>query len=285
MRIVCEPRCSAAWRPPSTRLRLAAGVWKPASLRQISYPDDGNDACLEVEDDSYWFAHRNACILEVMRIHPPSGAVYDIGGGNGFVSLALQAAGHDTVLVEPGRGALNAAARGVTRIVHATLEDADFAAGSLDAAGAFDVVEHIEDDHAFLGKIRRLLRPGGRFYCTVPALECLWSDEDIRAGHFRRYSRETLAAVLHASGLRVEFLTPIFSWLTVAVFLHRALPYRAGFHNRRERPAVRKNDHSLPRVLAPAVRRCHEWELDRLARHIPVPFGTSLLCVATHSSD
>lgn len=285
MRVACEPRCSDAWRPPSTCLRLVAGVWKPASVRQVSYPDDGNDACREVEDDSYWFAHRNACILEVMRIHPPNGAVYDIGGGNGFVSLALQVAGHDTVLVEPGRGALHAAARGVARIVHATLEDADFTAGLLDAAGAFDVLEHIEDDHAFLGRIRRLLRPGGRLYCTVPALEYLWSDEDVRAGHFRRYSRSTLAAALRAGGFRVEFLTPIFSWLTLPVFLHRALPYRAGFRDRREGPAVVKSDHSLPRVLATAVRRCHAWELGRLARHVPIPFGTSLLCVATRPSD
>lgn len=281
MRVARESPGSTAWQPPSTRLRLEGGVWQCPSFRTISYPEDGNDACRDVEADSYWFAHRNACILHVMQTHPPGGAVYDVGGGNGFVSLALQSAGHETVLVEPGPGAFNAAARGVARIVHASLEDAEFTAGSLDAVGAFDVVEHVEDHHEFLRVIRRLLRPGGRFYCTVPALEHLWSDEDVVAGHFRRYSPRTLAVALHASGLRIEFLTPIFTWLVVPVFLHRALPYRVGFRKRRDGPAVLKRDHSLPRVLAPAVHRCHIWELDRLAHRIPLPFGTSLLCVAT----
>ncbi|MFM7108743.1 MAG: class I SAM-dependent methyltransferase [Planctomycetaceae bacterium] len=270
------------WHPPSAGLRLVDGFWEPATARPISYPADGNDACHRVEDESYWFAHRNACILEVLRLHPPPGVVYDIGGGNGFVALALERAGHRTVLVEPGPGARNAKARGVARVVHATLEDAGFEDGSLDAAGAFDVVEHVEHDDAFVAVIRRLLRPGGRFYGTVPALRGLWSAADVRAGHFRRYSRASLAALLRRGGLEVEFMSPIFSWLVLPIVLRRTLPSLAGG---RAGPAVLEDDHELPALLAPAVRRCHAWEAGRLARRSALPFGTSLVWVAIRPPD
>lgn len=273
------------WHPPSAGLRLVEGLWEPTTSRPISYPANGNDACRRVEDESYWFAHRNACILEVFRLHPPPGVVYDIGGGNGFVARALERAGHRTVLVEPGPGARNAVARGVARVVHATLEDARFADGSLDAAGAFDVVEHVEHDDVFVAAIRRLLRPGGRFYCTVPALRGLWSADDVRAGHFRRYSRASLAALLRRGGLEVEFMSPIFSWLVLPIFLRRTLPSLAGVRGGRAGPAVLEDDHVLPAVLAPAVRRCHAWEAGRLARRSPLPFGSSLVCVATRPPD
>lgn len=271
---------SQDWHPPSSRLVFKEGVWEPPSSRAISYPDDGNDACCQVEDGSYWFLHRNACIVELLRLYPPGGVMYDIGGGNGFVSLALHREGLPTVLVEPGSGARNAAARGVTRVVHSTLEDADFTEGSLDAAGAFDVIEHLEDDDAFVAAIHRLLRPGGRLYCSVPAINALWSAEDVRAGHFRRYTRQTLSDLMHRNSMEVEFLTPIFAWLIGPVWCLRAVPHLLRFKEGPGREATLKADHSLPKSLAPVVRRCHAWELRRLARGRPLPFGTSLLCVA-----
>lgn len=276
---------AVGWHPPSRHLRLVNGLWEPESSRAISYPADGNDACRQVEDESYWFSHRNACIAELMRLYPPGGVVYDVGGGNGFVSLALQQAGHDTVLVEPGPGARNAIARGVACVVHSTLEDTGFSAASLDAIGAFDVIEHIEHDDEFISTIRRLLRPGGRLYCSVPAIGYLWSAEDERAGHFRRYSKRTLTDLLRRNSMEVEFLTPAFAWLIAPVLCLRALPYRLGFQGGNRGTGAMKADHSLPRPLEPLVRRCHAWELRRLSRRKSLPFGTSLLCVATRSSQ
>ncbi|MBL9180384.1 MAG: class I SAM-dependent methyltransferase [Verrucomicrobiaceae bacterium] len=214
------------WVPPSELLFQCEGIWRPRSVSKVSYPDDGNEACYQVEEDSYWFHHRNACILEALQKFPPTGTLYDIGGGNGFVALGMQKAGFDVVLVEPGSGAMNAAKRGLQRVIWATLDDAGLHDGAVPAAAAFDVVEHIEDDISFVKTIRRTLKPGGRFYCTVPASGFLWSGEDTRAGHFRRYNRATLADVMGAAGFEVEFISSFFSWLTVPVFFLRALPWR-----------------------------------------------------------
>lgn len=271
-----------AWSPPSNALHSHEGIWRAHEISHVSYPDEGNEACFQVEDSSYWFAHRNHCILEVVRQFSPAGTIYDIGGGNGFVALGLQHAGWDVALVEPGQGALNASRRGLNQVVWAALEDTGFKAGTLPAAAAFDVIEHIENDVGFLTTIRSLLLPGGRFYCTVPAMNALWSDEDVHAGHFRRYSPTALSETLSKAGLEVEFITPFFAWLTLPVFLLRALPFRLWGGKAAERGSVAavKSDHRLPAALAAPVSRLHEWELSRLRRHRAIPFGTSLLCAA-----
>jgi SAM-dependent methyltransferase len=270
------------WRPPSTQLECRDGIWSPRAVSAVSYPDEGNEVCFQVEDASYWFAHRNECIMEALRQFPASGMIYDIGGGNGFVALGLQNAGVSVALLEPGSGAVNAKKRGLQNIIHGTLEDAGFAHGSLPAAGAFDVVEHIEDDVGFLSRIRELLQPGGRFYCTVPASQALWSDEDIHAGHFRRYSVRTLEDALRRAGLVVEFVTPFFMWLMPLVFLMRSVPFRIRGNRAAERGGTTavKNDHILPGFMLPMTRRLHAWELSRLRQARAIPSGTSLLAVA-----
>ncbi|MBL9130382.1 MAG: class I SAM-dependent methyltransferase [Verrucomicrobiaceae bacterium] len=272
----------SAWTPPSATLELREGLWQPRSITKVSYPEHGNDVCLQVEDTSYWFAHRNDCILAILERFPPGGTFYDIGGGNGFVALGLQKAGMDVALLEPGSGARNARARGLNNVIWSTLEDAGFRHGTLPAAGAFDVVEHIEDDAAFLAAIRQHLQPGGRFYCTVPAGPALWSDEDIHAGHYRRYTTDTLSAALSQAGFEVEFVTYFFSWLIPLVFTLRTLPFRLRGNRAQQRGAVQavKNDHTLPWPLRAPVSLVHAWELSRLRTGRQVSFGTSLLCVA-----
>jgi len=270
------------WRPPSNRLRLVDGIWTPGAISDVSYPDEGNDLCYLVEDSSYWFSHRNHCIIEVVRQFPPLGPVYDIGGGNGVVAFALQQLGLETILIEPGSGARNAVRRGVKNVIQCTLGDAGLAPGSLSAAGAFDVVEHIDDDVDFVRDVARLLRPGGRFYCTVPALSALWSEEDRSAGHFRRYSAKSLKSVVEQAGMEVEFMTGLFSWLVAPIFVLRALPARFRRSSRpdHDEQAAIQADHSLPAPLATIAAKVHSWELSRLQRRLPVPLGTSLLCVA-----
>src|SRR4051794_24224669 len=165
------------------------GIWYPSSGRDVvSYPADGNEAAYLVEDVSWWFRHRNACIAAaVSKFPPPEGEpIFDIGGGNGFVSVGLNRAGFEVVLVEPGPvGAANAKARGVPVVICATPASAGLPAAAIGAVGLFDVIEHIEDDLAFLYSTRALMKDNGRLYATVPAYRALWSEEDRLVGHFR----------------------------------------------------------------------------------------------------
>jgi len=268
------------WQPPSSTLVWRDGCWRSPDLSAVSYPAEGNAACFQVEDSSYWFQHRRDCILAAVARHPPAGRFFDIGGGNGGMALALQAAGYASALVEPGSGVERARARGLAHVVHATLDDAGFAPNSLPAAGMFDVLEHIEDDRKLLRALHGQMAPGGHFFCTVPAGPGLWSGADVDAGHFRRYTPAMLAATLAETGFAVEFLSPFFTWLIAPVGALRALPWRLRYRPRRTSLDTVAEDHRLPRGSAGFVATVHRWELERLRAGRKLPFGTSLLCVA-----
>jgi SAM-dependent methyltransferase len=271
------------WNPPSDRLEKdAQGIWVSRPMTEVSYPQDGNDACFQVEDHSYWFGHRNQCLVTVVKNHPPAGLIYDLGGGNGFVTAAFESAGCGAVLLEPGAGARNGRKRGVERIIQSTVDEAGLESGSMPAAGAFDVIEHIEEEDSFLSKIHEQLEPGGRFYITVPAYPALWSQEDCSAGHYRRYTARTLRRVLEQNGFQVEFVSYLFSWLIVPVFLFRTLPSR--FRRSRTEGGTAASsvevDHTLPPILRWIVGLVHRVEKSRLTNQQVIPFGTSLVCVA-----
>lgn len=88
------------------------------------------------------------------------------------------------------------------------------------------VLEHVADPVALLARVRGLLAPGGRALLTVPnansihrevgvALGILASvtelgEADVRIGHRRVYTRESLVADVHAAGLAVEHVDGVF---------------------------------------------------------------------------
>ena len=261
------------------------GIWHCGSSADVSYPASGNDACFAVEDQSFWFGHRNACIVEALRQFPPPGAIFDVGGGNGFVARRLQDEGLDVVLVEPGRsGARNARSRGIRQVVCATLEASGFAAGSLRAVGLFDVVEHTPDDCLFMERLHGLLSEQGRVYLTVPALPWLWSDEDVAAGHHRRYTSRSLSELLNGAGFSVDFVTAIFGFLPLPIFCSRVLPCRlhlrlpAGAHSR---SGLRRQHGVRSSLVGRLLRSYLQREVGRIQAHRTTRFGGSLLAVAT----
>lgn len=260
------------------------GIWYGADQEKISYPSDGNDACFAVEESSFWFGHRNGCIAAAVRNHPPlnGGPIFDIGGGNGFVSLGLIRAGFEAVLVEPGpRGASNGKFRGIQTVVCGTTESAGIRASSLEAVGLFDVIEHIDDDLRFLTSIRALLKPGGRLYATVPAYSMLWSAEDELAGHFRRYTLGSIGALLGRAGFSLDYSTYFFRPLPFPIFLLRALPYRLGLSRSAATTRDAASDHRPPPGRAAAIMNSMlRQEISNIERNSRMAFGGSCLLVA-----
>ncbi len=247
----------------------------------ISFPEDGHANCLELEDNSFWFRHRNQVIIEVMRQHPPSGPVYDVGGGNGYVSLGLQNAGFPVVLVEPGvAGVKNARARGITSIVPTTLDQSTIQDHSLDAVGIFDVLEHIEDETTFLSGIRHKLKPCGKLYITVPAYQFLWSYEDKVAGHFRRYTLDALTALLRQYGFAIEYSTYFFSFLTLPIYLNRTLPTQLGLKKSSTLEYHKRQHSNRPGLIPPLLDTVMKWELSQIKKRSQIPFGGSCLVSA-----
>jgi len=260
------------------------GIWYSNDVEDVSYPSEGSDNCYEIEENSFWFKHRNDCIASVINAYPPekNGTIFDIGGGNGYVSFGLEGLGYNVVLVEPGKvGASNAKNRGLANVVCATTRTAKFYQQSLPAIGLFDVLEHIEDDLGFLISLRGMLKNNGHLYVTVPSYSALWAAEDVWAGHFRRYDLMSMRRVLQLAGFQVEFSTYIFRFLPIPIFLFRSLPYKLGISKVERVSKNTSGDHTLKGgVVTTVLNVILKSEIKNLNKGISMSFGGSCLIVA-----
>jgi SAM-dependent methyltransferase len=87
-----------------------------------------------------------------------------------------------------------------------------FADGTFDRVITSEVLEHVLDDHAALGELFRVVRPGGRLAVTVPAegpericwaLNADYHAPGAEGGHVRIYSRTELELKLAGVGFTV----------------------------------------------------------------------------------
>lgn len=196
-------------------------------MSSISYPDEGNQRCFELEDQSFWFKVRNKVISHFVRKYATKGNFVDVGGGNGYVARGLQDLDFQEVcLVEPGPdGCKNAARRGLKSIFNGLLKD--YRPGDqFDNIGLFDVVEHIEEDVSFLKEVASRTTKEGKVFITVPAYSFLWSSEDVIAGHSRRYTLTELIGKCEMAGFQVVYASYFFVTLLPLIYFLRALPYK-----------------------------------------------------------
>jgi SAM-dependent methyltransferase len=148
---------------------------------------------------------RRDLLLRLILAREP-GRILEFGCGSGALLAELAEAGFLAIGVEQSPAAL-ALARQVTAGLAAVqiLPHAPEPVLPIqDYLAAFEVLEHIEDDHAALKDWVRHLRPGGTVLLSVPAHPERWNPADVWAGHFRRYRRSDLTALAAAAGLIVE---------------------------------------------------------------------------------
>ena len=152
-------------------------------------------------------------------------------------------------------------------VVNAQL-DGTAAPGSYDTVVLLNVLEHIPDDHQALGDIYESLAPGGKVVLWVPAFEALYGKFDQRIGHYRRYRRNELLALVHKVGFqqvtaRVQQLAGL-----LRLVVGRSRP-SAHTHRQAVSPRSTTDTSSRSSVESSAVVR--------------PPFGQSLLVVAQRS--
>ncbi len=132
-----------------------------------------------------------------------------------------------------------------------------------DACVCLNVLEHIADDRGALCAMSSILAPGGAVVLLAPACQSLYGPIDRNLGHFRRYSRRSLAALAAAAGLHIEKLHYVNAiglfgwWVNAHVF-------------RREAQSARQIE-IFDRWVVP-------WQ-SRVEAIAPPPFGQSLFAV------
>lgn len=179
----------------------------------------------QLEDSNFWFRARNELIVHVLRKYfPHARNMLEIGCGTGYVLRGIIRAIphldlHGSELFLQG---LKFAAE---RLPNADLFQMDAREipyeGEFELIGAFDVIEHIQEDEVVLRHIHRALAPGGGAVFSVPQHPALWSARDESACHVRRYRRHELERKLHANGFRVAFSTSFVSLLLPLLALSR----------------------------------------------------------------
>jgi SAM-dependent methyltransferase len=132
-----------------------------------------------------------------------SGTVLDVGGGIGAnIPFLLNADVSSLTILEPDPelfARLKTESRRYRRSTPLILQN-----GALESAPGpmlyttilyLDVLEHIADDRGELERAARFLAPSGYLIALVPAYQCLYTPFDEAIGHYRRYSRSSLAAL------------------------------------------------------------------------------------------
>ena len=153
-------------------------------------------------------------MFSVLRPSGP-GPMLEIGAGIGtFSRLLLDAGASPLVLVEPEDACVaelrrSFAADPRVEVAQELLPDA----GSVRSrpnyfryALAQNVLEHIEDDVAALAAVVEALEPGGEVAVLVPAHPFLFGRLDEEFGHFRRYTRPRLRALIRDAGAELTGL-------------------------------------------------------------------------------
>jgi SAM-dependent methyltransferase len=101
------------------------------------------------------------------------------------------------------------------RVAHYVADQANFELNIYDQAlpnwnstfdyiGAFEVLEHIEDDKNALSQWSGWLKPGGLLFLSVPAHMSKWTATDEWAGHYRRYERKELLKIFEDENFEIE---------------------------------------------------------------------------------
>ena len=67
-----------------------------------------------------------------------------------------------------------------------------------------NVLEHIEQDFETVGELRKMLKKDGSLIIFVPAFNLLFSEADVKFGHFRRYNIGRLKKICEDNNLEIE---------------------------------------------------------------------------------
>jgi SAM-dependent methyltransferase len=149
----------------------------------------------------------------------------DIGAGNGIISRSLGSCiGGKSVTWDLIDSAYSPRILGQDPIDPSIVLYAEIPEGAAyNVIIAIDVVEHIENDAAFVDQLARHLASDGLIVICVPAFQFLWSAHDVFLEHYRRYRRRDLVHIMRKTGLLVADSCYLYVLLFPLICLIRLL--------------------------------------------------------------
>lgn len=229
----------------------------------------------DLEEHHWWFVVRRRIVEDAIAaaFDLQQASVLEVGCGTGGFArhLGEQHPGWDIRGVEPSEQAACAANGRGCCVETGTFQALPAEDSSVDLVIALDVLEHCEDESAAVAEAMRVLKPGGLFVLTVPALPSLWSSHDVDNAHFRRYTRTTLTGPLAKRGFEIERMTYFNSLLLPVGYLSRWVSRATG--------SKKTLGVQMPSPPVNSIMRAVFSAEASLVERVDLPVGMSLLAV------
>lgn len=158
----------------------------------------------ELEQNHWWFKKRRDLIVKLLKKEPKHAKILDIGCSSGQLLTNLKEASFTELSgIDVSEKAIELCQEfGHTNTFVMDGAKTSFNDNEFDLIIASDCLEHIEDDAQALKDWLRILKPGGKLICFVPAHMHLWSEHDVVNHHYRRYQKTALKALAIDTGWR-----------------------------------------------------------------------------------
>jgi SAM-dependent methyltransferase len=220
----------------------------------------------------WWWRAREDLILETLARFRPAqgwGSILDVGCGDGLFFGKLQTLGHvEGIEMDPTGVSDESPWR--ARIQVRSFDESFQPGKRYSLVLMLDVLEHFPDPLARLQRALDLLEPSGTLLLTVPAFRALWTSHDDLNHHYTRYSLSELARLVREATGRIVDARYFFQWMT---------PLKLAAH---VKESLVPSPPRTPRVPAEWINRSL-YRVSRaeqkILRHLPLPFGSSLLAV------
>jgi SAM-dependent methyltransferase len=278
--LACAARFSAAdWTCPECGNTPARnGFLRFTSDEELAgFPEESFEHLPEQEERSFWFRGRNKLIDWALgKYFPEATSFFELGTGTGVVLAALHASRPDLHLAggEPFAAGLEVARSRLPDVPLYQLDGRRLPfAEEFDVAGAFDVLEHIDEDEAVLAQLHQAVKPGGGLLLTVPQHPWLWSTVDDFSQHRRRYTRRELVERVEAAGFSVLRTSSFVSLLLPAVAFSR-------WRGRGRDTCDPMEEFRLPATVERVFGAAMTAERGLVGLGVSFPAGSSLLLVA-----
>jgi SAM-dependent methyltransferase len=233
----------------------------------------------KLEARNFWFRSRNRLLIwAVQQYFPKAENLLEIGCGTGFVLSGIREAFPKLILCG-GEIYSEGLAFAAERLPGVALFQMDSRRipfrEEFDVIGAFDVLEHIQEDEEVLAQMYQATRKGGGILMTVPHHAFLWSPVDDFAHHVRRYKTRELREKVERAGFSVLRLTSFVSLLLPLVALYR-FKKRLSSDDGDPKPDYNK----ISSLTNSTLERILDGERTLIRTGVSFPAGASLLLVA-----
>lgn len=232
----------------------------------------------QLQEQHWWYEGRRRILAHIISglDLPEKSKILEAGCGPGANLTMLKNFG-DICAFEPNEFAAKFASElSGLKVTRGTLPNEIPFKSAFSLIGAFDVIEHIEEDGQSLKALYEKTEKGGYAVFTVPAHQFLWSYHDEINHHKRRYSLKDFRAVLEQSGYQVEKISYYNMWLFPLAVLARTLKKFLG--------QDKKADVALPPKILNSILTFAFSTERHFLRFMNLPFGLSIIAVC-HKSE